>query len=559
MIAVPYPSAMRRSRLLPALLLAFLILAIAGFFVCTGGDSTPKPNVLLISIDSLRRDYLGVHGREPLFAKDVEVSPNLDALAREGAVFDDALTTSSWTLPAHVALMTGMSDRWHGVEIDDFRRDPLHRTLAASFRDAGYETAGFFSGPYLDPKYGFDDGFEGYRSGMATPEEKAARLKQWTQRFTTDGQLQMNAELLAAMTDRISHIDVTSPRVNEMAESFLDQLDDEPFFLFLHYFDAHYDHIPEAAEPGLGRKFDPDYQGKVTGLDWITNPLVRDPKPPRTRKLSDRDLQHIQALYEAEIHWVDRHIGVIIDKLKASGRWENTIVAVVSDHGDEFFERGSIGHRSTLYAEQLRVPLIVRVPGAATSGARVDGIARIYDVAPTLLDYAGLKPLPHAEGSSLRPLLEGEDDGRGALGRIYYQEGGGPNIQDAWRDGRYTVIRRLDPARQGSGPQGILVQQRTGTASRPAFLVFDRREDPLEKNALAADDPRYAEAIAAFREDFEGSETGFQSVPHSPLGDRYGPRKSAEERIMLDELGYTSGATNAMRAPPLRAFPPPQK
>jgi len=540
-----------------ALPLALSLLAIAGTQVaCSGGDERPKPSVLLVSIDSLRRDFVGVYGREPLFAKGVGVTPHLDALAAEGVVFEDALTTTSWTLPAHTALMTGMSDRWHGVEIDDFRRDPLHTTLAARFQEAEYETAGFFSGPYLDPKYGFDGGFDGYRSAMATPEQKAAQVKEWAKRFTSEGKLELSPQLLDAMIERFSHLDVTSPRVDELAEEFLDQLDEgRPFFLFLHYFDAHYDYVPERADPELARRFDPDYTGEITGLDWLTDPKVRDPKPPRTRRLSDRDLAHVEAMYEAEIHWVDRHVGRIVEKLKTSGRWESTIVAVVSDHGDEFFERGSIGHRSTLFAEQLRVPLILRVPGAAAGGRRVEGVARIYDVAPTLLDYAGLPALPFAEGTSLRPLLEGRGDDRGALGRLYYQENGAPNLLDAWRDDRFTVVRRFDPT-EGSGPSGIRVRPRE-VDGRPAYVVFDRREDPVELHPLAADDPRRAEAIAAFREDFIASEQGCQQVPHSELGARYGPRKSAEERAMLDGLGYTSGGSDAMRAPPLEPFPPP--
>jgi arylsulfatase A-like enzyme len=525
------------------------ILLAAGFLVSCG-ESTPRPNVLLISIDSLRRDYLGVYGRTPLFADDVDVSPELDRLADESIVFEDALATTSWTLPSHIALMTGMSDRWHGVEMDDFRRDPLHQTVAARFRAKGYRTAGFFSGPYLDPKYGFDEGFEGYLSGMAAPDEKAARLKEWIAAMPAGEKPGKKA--LRLLKTRLYHTDITSPRVNSLAKSFLDDADSRPFFLFLHYFDAHYDYLPDLAEPGLSRRFDPDYEGEMTGSNWYMNPAVRRLREPRERRISDRDLAHVQALYEAEIHWVDRHVGLIIERLKAIGEWENTIVAVVSDHGDEFFEHGSIGHRSTLHAEQLRVPLILRIPGGTTGGTRVNGVARIYDVAPTLLDYAGLDSLPHAEGTSLRSLIEGDVDDHGALGRIYVNAKRGFNVQDSWRDSRYAVIRRLEAVVEGGDSQEIVLNQQF------PFQVFDRREDPGELEPLLETDPRYTEAVDAFRADFAISEKGAKSIPRSPSSEWYGSRKSTEEQEMLDSLGYTSGSARTSGRPPRKAFPPPQ-
>jgi len=539
--------------------LSFFALSCLCCLPSCGQPEKAKPNVVLISIDSLRRDFLGVYGRQATFTQELELSPHLDALAAESTVFDDAFTTTSWTLPSHISLMTGLSDRHHGVEIDDYRRDPLHETLAEAFQQAGYQTGGFFSGPYLDPKYGFGDGFDQYASAMMTPEDLARHIQSWMSRSQQKGDPPPPASFAKDMRDRLSHVDITSPRINELASRFLSEASDKPFFLFLHYFDAHYDHIPDAAEPGLGTKFDPGYKGQMGGENWYFNPAVRDLKPPFSRRISDRDLDHVKALYEAEIHWVDRHIGMIRAQLKEQGLADNTIIAVVGDHGDEFFEHGAIGHRSTLYCELMRIPMIIHIPDVADSGARVASVSRIYDIAPTLLDYAGVPAMAHTEGVSLRPELQGKPTQHGALGRLFFGSPSGPNIQDSWRSHRYTVIRGFGIDGKKSSSNGLVVRQKRAT-NDGALLVFDRLSDPLEQRPLAKSDPRYVEAAQLFRRDFLKSEGLAMKLPHSPIPQRWAPSKTAEEQATLDSLGYTSSdddAGEAQRTPPLLAFPAP--
>ncbi|MBT7012291.1 MAG: sulfatase-like hydrolase/transferase, partial [Planctomycetes bacterium] len=441
----------------------------------------------------------------------------------------------------------------------DYRRDPLHKTLAAGFHEAGYRTGGFFSGPYLDPKYGFGDGFDDYASGMMTPDDLAQRIQIWMTSNERQGGPPPPPSFAKVMRDRLSHLDITSPRVNAHADRFLSDVGQKPFFLFLHYFDAHYDHIPDAAELGLAGKFDPGYKGQMIGENWYFNGAVRSTTPPHERRISDRDLEHVQALYEAEIHWVDRHIGMILSQLEQSGLADNTIIAIVGDHGDEFFEHGSIGHRSTLYAELMRIPMILHIPGVADSGARVSSVSRIYDIAPTLLDFAGIPALPHSEGVSLRPELEGQSTQHGALGRIFFGSPSGPNIQDSWRNTRYTVIRGFGIDGNNSNAAGLAVRQKRANANG-ALLVFDRAEDPKEMHPLPQKDPRYQEAVKLFRVDFLQSEAMSASLPHSPIPHRWAPSKTAEEQATLDSLGYTSsdddnGETQHM--PPLKPFPAP--
>jgi arylsulfatase A-like enzyme len=558
---------------LTLLLLPFLALACSG-----GGEdprdlgpsepTSPRRNILLVSIDSLRRDHVGVYGHRPEYAAEIPVTPNLDALGAEGVVFEDAWTTTSWTLPSHMSLMTGLSDRRHGVEIDDFKLDPLRKTLAEALDAQGYATGGYFSGPYLDPKYGFGRGFDDYRSGMLTAAQFAAEVRERNDEREAAGRPPMSEQEVKRMRDRISHWDITSPRINQLGIEFLDGIEeDEPFFLFLHYFDAHYDHIPWSMDAGLASAFDPDYAGSFDGANWYFDPRVMDLGPPYERRIGERDLRHILANYDAEIHWVDRHIGRIVQELKDRGLYEETVIMVVSDHGDEFFEHNSIGHRSTLFAEQCRIPMILRVPSEADDGRRVPTLTTIYDVAPTLLDYAGglpLRQLPESEGRSLRDVVDGEELApRSAFQRIYsggHRRARRLNIRDGWRDSRYTVLRQFNFDEEASTEEAKAVQVLTRRSDGSPYLVFDRREDPEEMMPLATGDPRHTEAIAAFREAFLRAEEEAAKLPVSPLMARLSEELSAEEQAALDALGYaetSSGTEGAPEILPLLPFPAP--
>ncbi|RMH02212.1 MAG: hypothetical protein D6702_09375 [Planctomycetota bacterium] len=546
----------------PVRQLALAVAALAA--ACGPNQPPPRRNVVLISIDSLVRDRLGVYGHRPEFAPDIPISPNLDALAAAGVVFEDAHTTTSWTLPSHLAILTGLSDHLHEVTVDKYRLDPKRRTLAEQFQAAGAVTAGFYSGPYLDPIYGFGRGFDRYESGMMPPAELERRTAALIERMRANGQ-QVTATTALEIRDRLSHVDVTSPRIERLAFDFLAGVGDHPFFLFLHYFDAHYDYRPDALEPGLGRRFDPDYRGDRTGANWMFDPAVReiDERGRTVRHISERDLHHVLALYDAEIHYVDRSIGRVLQRLRDLGLWQNTIVCVVSDHGDEFFEHGSIGHRSTLFPEQTEMALILRVPGELEEGRRIPQLVRSYDVAPTLLDYAGVAPLPEAEGRSLRPLLGAgppSEAGRESLHRMF----GALPFREAWRDAEFAVHRNLVPDQELSArhPGWLFLRQAWSADGRRGLFVFDRREDPDELRPLPEDDPRFARALERYRAAFAAAEERRRALPRSPLAERYTAPLSEEARALLGGLGYVDeleevGDDGDLPFPQIAPLPPP--
>lgn len=330
------------------------------------------PNVLLISIDTLRPDHLGAYG----YSK--ATSPRIDKLAAEGALFETAISSSSWTLPAHAALFTGLSDSVHGCSDSDRRLDESRVTLAEAFAEHGYRTTGFFAGPFLHPTFGLAQGFERYVDCSSYAEQSREVAMR-------DGTLD-TADIVDA-----SHQDITNPRVYQQFKRWLAQPQEGPFFTFVHLWDAHFDFVPP---PPYDTMFDADYEGDVDGVDFFRNPLVH----PR---MAARDLEHILALYDGEIAWTDYHVGMMLDDLEERGLLENTIVAIVSDHGEEFFEHGRKGHRFTLYDEVIRIPMILWYPNKIPAGLRIDEPTSIIDIFPTLLELADQSPGNQPMGRSL--------------------------------------------------------------------------------------------------------------------------------------------------------------
>lgn len=534
--------------------LLFLSLPLAlGLWAACGRFGSERPNILFISIDSLRADHLGCYGRRSPYAPDVPISPRIDGVAAEGVQFLSAWSTTSWTLASHAAMMTGLSDREHALEMDHLRLDPKRETLAECFQRAGYATGGVYSGPYLGENFGYKQGFDIYESAMADEKTKKEIVERQAARARAEG-LDVTPQVIAGWLEQISHLDVTSDRVTERGAAFLERFGGrEPFFLFLHYFDVHYDLVP----PGeYATMFDPDYQGTMTGRDFFGNPAIWN-EAEQTRVVGERDLGHLRALYDGEVRWVDSHVGRLLDLLEAKGLRDNTIIAIVSDHGDEFFEHGGRGHRSTLYRELTRVPFLLLVPGKTDAGSRVRETVRLYDLAPTLLDYAGLDPMEEAAGRSLRPLLEGDpEETRPVLHRLVFygkQPDGAPyeNLRDGYRDDDFFVQRQFRFAPPRADRKSALVRAD----------VFDLRQDPHEQFPLPQDDPRYGKALARFAAEWRRAEQHRSSLPRSAPADR-GSDMSEEQQRSLEALGYTGAGgigDDEEALLDLPAFPEPGK
>jgi len=368
-----------------------LLLACA-LAACGGGDeghgpaapatSAPAParppDVVFVSIDSLRADHLGCYG----YPKPT--SPTIDRLAAEGVRCATAVTTTSWTLPAHAAMLTGLFDSSHGLVDNGLELAPGHDTLAESMRAAGYQTAGFFGGPYLHASYGFAQGFDRYQSCMTVIADDASveEIRTGTTGWLARGEVE----------------NVTGPRTVAEVGSWLGGVDERPLFLFVHLFDVHYDYIPPKAFLDL---FDPDYTGSLDARKLPENPAIHPGMDPR-------DLEHLLALYDGEIRFTDDTLAKILALLDARGRLADALVVVTSDHGQEFFEHGGKAHQRSLFEEVIRVPLIVRWPGRIAAGKVVPDLVRTVDLMPTILAAVGAPAPGPFDGRDLAPLFRGE-------------------------------------------------------------------------------------------------------------------------------------------------------
>ena len=334
-------------------------------------------NVVLISIDSLRADHLGIYGYE------APTSPFLDHLGRTGLVFERAYSTTSWTLPSHTAMLTGLDDLTHGVT-DHTRRVPSQlTTLPERLSASGIETVGFFSGPYLHPSFGIAQGFDRYvNCSSSLPRDRdGVSVKQHFE----------------------SMRDVTNPIVLESVAAWLREPRAQRTFLFIHLWDVHYDYIPPDATLEL---FDADYTGSISAEKFESNDAIH-------AGMDARDLEHIIARYDAEIRATDDTIRQLMAALEDAGLLQNAAILVVSDHGEEFFEHGGKGHHTTLYEEVLHVPLILNVPGRRPVEGRVGQVVSLVDLYPTVCALFGIPCPGEGPGESLLPLFRGSTGRRG--------------------------------------------------------------------------------------------------------------------------------------------------
>lgn len=356
-------------------------------------------NVILISIDSLRADHLSAYGYER------DTSPTIKALADDGVLCLNNSSTTAWTLPGHMSMMTGRTLLGHGVVSDDRMLTDDVATLAESLHDGGYTTGAIVSAPYVEARYGFGRGFDHYDDN--------------TIKFATHGE---------------SYKQVTAPKLQETAASWLSSNADRKLFLFLHYWDVHYDYAPG---PPYDTMFDPDYDGDIDGVNFYFNPRVN-------RRMDERDLEHVLALYDGEIRLVDDHLAKLRGTLESLGIADRTIIIVTSDHGDEFFEHGRKGHHRSLYDEILRVPLVIYVPGEKAVRPVLEMETSIIDIMPTVLSLVGL-PIPSGvEGEDLSRVAYGDTKewDRRTLSELYRL--GSLNCQVSMRDSNEKLIHHFN-------------------------------------------------------------------------------------------------------------------
>jgi arylsulfatase A-like enzyme len=429
---------------------AGLTLAVSDPVVHDLADYGRHKGIVLISIDTLRRDHVSAYGYPKA------TTPRLDALAKAGILCDDAVSTSSWTLPAHLSMLTSSDPGVHGGTNMNLGYNHRPPTLASILKTAGYATQAVTSHLYVSAKYGVDTGFD---------------------------HLEYNQYHIA-------------PQVAGRGVDLLDRFGDRPFFVFLHFYDPHTHYEPHDKTLDL---FETRYTGGLSGR-W-GDFKERDPAT-----LPAADMAHLLALYDNEIRFTDDAVGRVLDRLAELGLDKSTLVVVTSDHGEEFGEHGSWEHQKTLYEEVVRIPLVLRGPGVAAR--RETAPVSLLDVAPTIVAWAGVDAKWQPQGQSLlRPVgprdpMYGETDRTiDETRKLFYRDGasGGKTIlslradasglaREEWydlaADARETRDARPREEAAEARRQRMLARWRAGRAGGPASTVTFSPEEREQLRAL---------------------------------------------------------------------------
>ena len=397
-------------------------------------DEADRLNVILISMDALRFDTTGVGGSK------AGVTPNLDAFAEEAVVFHDATSAAPWTLPSHMSVWTG---RWPSVHQVTNKLAPLsggkmvETSLSAGIETypdllirSGRKAGGFTGGAGVQNKYGFGRDFDTY----------------------VDDQY-------------FGGFDHAIPA----ALSWLKNNSSKPFFMFLHGYDVHgqYD-LPESKRSSIA------YTGALDGSIEEQAKLrekglanITEPGAPAhlSGELNAVDAEYLKRVYELKVRDADERLGTFLTQIKTMGLYDNSVIALFSDHGDEFMEHNGLDHGATLYQEQLHVVTMIRFPGY---GRRHDikTPVRTIDIFPTVFDALGMQGPSRVDGTSLLPLLRGE-----SMDLDVYAES----------DYRLFVHQRM----VREGPFKLILDLLDGKRE-----LYNLSDDPSEKKDISSQDPR---------------------------------------------------------------------
>ncbi len=330
-------------------------------------DTTPSPSgrglpdVVVITIDTLRADHMGAYGY------DRRTTPFIDSLARSGVRFEAAYATSSWTVPAMASITTSrypsVHRLVHGLVIDN---DVKHQkalpetlvTLPGLMQSYGYRTFGIAANRHLDARFGFGRGYLRYAcEGFMTADAVERKYNEW---------------------------------LGEIRRS-------EPYFLWLHLFDPHAPY--HARKPYFPRWWgDKPFSEKAEGItaakQFLEQGIGDDPE----------EVELLKALYDSEIRYSDEVLRRIVSRIPGA---DNALIVVTADHGEEFMEHGNFGHGHQLYNETVRVPLIVRLPRKRLAGTVVTDPVSLVDLMPTLSVVIGKAPPVETDGINLLPRMEG--------------------------------------------------------------------------------------------------------------------------------------------------------
>ena len=432
-----------------------------GSSASSAGSLGVRPRgVILIQVDTLRRDHLDLYGYER------ETAPVLSRFAAEGATFRRTTAQATWTKVSTPSTLTSLYPLSHGVRNFADRLPASAETLAEQYRAAGYATLAYSSVPFTGQFSNMHQGFEELHESSsvdATPSSKTAR----------------------EYVDRLS--------------GWLGRHRDVPFFVFLHVFDPHDPFEPR--DPYATIWADPahkaEHEEQLEAVrEHIENPILAQFGMPDRRALEAAEIDpenyvdYDQDWYDGSIRGMDVELGRLVERLRALGIDDDTLVVFMSDHGEEFLDHDRMFHGHTIYNELTQVPLVMRWPGGIPSGVTVDENVQLIDIMPTLLDLSGLPHPDGLQGRSLLPFLaDGADTVSAWAARLSFSEkartSGAPPLPLADNES-YAVIE----------DDWLLIHNRERPDDAPEFELYDMVADPLNLTNVADPQTEVVERLA---------------------------------------------------------------
>jgi arylsulfatase A-like enzyme len=459
-----------------------------------GSDNTViagNVNVVIFLIDTLQARRLNAYGYDRKVT-----SPNIDALAEEGVLFERAYAPAPWTLPSVASLMTSRFPCEHGVVSTRTQFGSRTMTLPMRLKQLGFTTIGLWANAIVGPGLGFDRGYDFYRES-----------------FTNDG---------------------------EQVHAARQMYPGRPFFLYIHNIEPHNPeffappHTPGFRDvPDPVRKRIAEHYKQYRIATWLD---FEQQRPPGTTDVAEIQDQHVQGLvalleiynelYDACVRLADDRVGSAIQALKDRGEWDHTLFILLSDHGEEMHEHGGWSHDQSVYEELTHVPLIIRFPNGQYAGRRVKDLVSLVDIVPTVLDVLGKPELAsEARGSSLMPLIKGEaarDE------QSFYV----PSM-------RHNVMSYYRPWKQQRGDINIVVRRGEWkgiwNVEHDTFELYDLHTDAAEQHDLTSQRPDLVTAMRGYVETWYDN-CGSDSADGDLATEAAGPDE--QTRRNLRALGY---------------------
>lgn len=484
---------------------------------------TETPNVVVVVLDTARAS--------DVLSTSPTVMPTLAEIGDAGTTYQNAVATAPWTLPSHGSLFTGTYPSKHGAHGDNMYLSDENRTLPEAFSDAGYETLAVSNNTWVTEEFGFETGFDTFWKGwqyyqaekdMGVIAHELGRRAKMRAAFENipDGNPLINAVNLIYSEFLQPRTDEGAARTTDRVESWLgDRNDKRPFFLFINYLEPHITYRPPREH---AKRFLPEGATYEEALDVRQSPCAQN---VGEYTLTDREATLLHALYRGELSYVDEAVSQIRTALEDRGEWDETVLVVLGDHGENIGDHGFLGHQYNIYDTLLHVPVVIH-GGAFTGGQTTDRLIQLHDLVPTLLDETGIDAPALREQSQGRSFHPDADAEREFAVSEYIAPQPPVETLEARFEPLPEYAKNYDRTLRAIRADGYKLV----VGSDELEMLFDIAEEPREETEISVAEPEQVEQLKRQLEEWSESFTHASRDTEAEI--------SGATRERLADLGY---------------------